>query len=57
MAKLLRMKLLSASLVYLAFAIAMGVGIVLLTSGKPALLIAAVLVYLVMLGKIGCAAH
>jgi lipopolysaccharide export LptBFGC system permease protein LptF len=57
MAKLLRMKLLSASLVYLAFAIAMGVGIVLLTAGKPALLIGAVLVYLAMLGKIGCAAH
>lgn len=57
MAKLSRMKLVSATLVYLAFAVAMGVGIVLLMSGKPALLIGATLVYFAMFAKVGCASQ
>ena len=56
-AKLSRMKLVSATLVYLAFAVAMGVGIVLLMSGKPALLIGATLVYFAMFAKVGCASQ
>jgi len=57
MAKLSRMKLVSATLVYLAFAVAMGIGIVLLMTGKPALLIGAVLVYFALFAKVGCASQ
>jgi hypothetical protein len=51
------MKLLSATLVYLVFAVLIGWGTVLLMAGKPGLLIAAVGVYTLLFAKVGCASH
>jgi len=51
------MKLLSAVLVYLVFAALLGTGVVLLMSGKPALLIGSGLVFALMFARYGCASH
>lgn len=52
-----RMKLLLASLAYLLIAAVLSWGILLALAGKPWLLIAGVVAYLLALGKIGCASH
>lgn len=51
------MKFVLAILAYLLIAAVLGWGILLLIAGKPWLLIAGVIVYLVAFGKIGCASH
>jgi hypothetical protein len=48
------MKLALAALVYLAIALVLGLGILLLVAGKPWPLIIAFLVYVVAFSKIGC---
>lgn len=51
------MKFVLAILAYLLIAAVLGWGILLLIAGKPWLLIAGVIVYLVAFSKIGCASH
>jgi len=51
------MKLFLATLAYLLIAAVLGLGILMMMSGKPALLIAAVIVYVVIFAKTGCASH
>ena len=51
------MKLLLAILAYLLIGLVLGWGILLLIAGKPWLLIAGLLAYLVALTKIGCLSH
>jgi len=51
------MKLLAATAVYLLIAVVLGLGIIALMAGKPILLIAGVLIYLLLFAKIGCASH
>jgi hypothetical protein len=51
------MKLALAALVYLVIALVLSLGILLLLTGKPWLLIIAVLVYIVAFSKIGCLSH
>ncbi len=51
------MKFLLAVLVYLLIAVALGAGILLLIAGKPWLLIAGLLVYVIAFAKIGCVSH
>jgi F0F1-type ATP synthase assembly protein I len=48
------MKLVFAVLVYLLIGVFLGWGLLLLMAGKPWLLIAALLVYVVAFAKIGC---
>jgi hypothetical protein len=51
------MKLLLAVAIHLSLAIVLIAGTILLAHGKPALLVGGVAVYLLGLGKVGCAAH
>jgi hypothetical protein len=51
------MKLALAALIYLVIALVLSLGILLLLTGKPWLLIIAVLVYIVAFSKIGCLSH
>ncbi len=51
------MKLLFAVLVYLAMGVVLGVGILMLIGGKPWLLIAGLLAYLIAFARIGCLSH
>jgi hypothetical protein len=51
------MKFILAILAYLLIAAVLGWGILLLIAGKPWLLIAGVIVYLVAFARIGCASH
>jgi hypothetical protein len=51
------MKLFFAALVYVLVGVLIGWGILLLLAGKPWLLIAGALAYLVALARIGCASH
>lgn len=51
------MKLVLAVLVYLLIGAVLGWGILLMMAGKPWLLIAAFLVYLVGFAKFGCLSH
>ena len=51
------MKLFLAVLVYLLIGVFLGWSLLLLMAGKPWLLIAAFLVYLVAFAKIGCLSH
>jgi hypothetical protein len=55
--KLRGMKLLWATLLHLVVAGVLGAGILLLMQGKPALLIGGTVVYIALLGKVGCASH
>ena len=51
------MKLLSSIAIHVLIAAILGVGLVMMVHGKPALLIAGVLGYCLLLGKVGCASH
>jgi len=51
------MKLFLAVFVYLLIGAVLGWGLLLLVAGKPWLLIAAFLVYVVAFAKIGCMSH
>ncbi len=51
------MKLLLSTVVYLVIAAVLGAGIILMMHGKPALLIASVIVYLLVFAKVGCSSH
>ena len=51
------MKFYLAILTYLLIGLVLGIGILLTISGKPWLLIAAVIAYLVAFGKLGCLPH
>ena len=51
------MKLFLAVLVYLLIGVVLGWGLLLMMAGKPWLLIAAFLVYVVAFAKFGCASH
>ena len=51
------MKLISSIAVHVAIAVLLGVGLVLMVHGKPALLIAGAIGYCLLLGKVGCASH
>ena len=51
------MKLLSSVAIHLLIAAVLAVGLIMMVHGKPALLIAGVLGYIVLLGKVGCASH
>jgi len=51
------MKLFAATFVYLLIAVVLGLGIVAMMAGKPVLLIAGALIYLVLFAKIGCASQ
>ena len=51
------MKLALAVLVYLLIGVVLGAGILLTVAGKPWLLIAAFVAYVVAFGKIGCMTH
>lgn len=51
------MKLLSSVGIHLLMATILGVGLVMMVHGKPALLVAGVLGYILLLGKVGCASH
>lgn len=51
------MKFALAILVYVLVGLVLGAGILLLMAGKPWLLIAAVLAYVVAFGRIGCMTH
>lgn len=51
------MKLFLAVLVYLLIGVVLGWGLLLMMAGKPWLLIAAFLVYLVAFARIGCTSH
>lgn len=51
------MKFLAATIVYLLIAVVLGAGILAMMHGKPMLLIASGLIYLVLFAKTGCASH
>lgn len=51
------MNLALAILVYLLIAALLGIGVILLVSGKPLLLIIVVIAYVVSFGKLGCMTH
>ena len=51
------MKLVLAILAYLFMGLVLGAGILLLVAGKPWLLIAGLLAFVVAFGKIGCMTH
>ena len=51
------MKLLAATFVYLLIAVGLGLGIIAMMAGKPILLIAAGLIYLLIFAKVGCASQ
>ena len=51
------MKFALAILVYLLMAALLGVGVLLLVSGKPLLLIIVLISYVVGFGKLGCMTH
>ena len=51
------MKLALAVLAYLLMGLVLSVGILLLLAGKPWFLVAAVLIYVVAFGRIGCITH
>ncbi len=51
------MKFCLAVLVYLLIAVVLGAGILLLIAGKPWLLIASMLAYIIAFAKIGCLSH
>ena len=51
------MKLALAILVYVLFGLVLGGGVLLLITGKPWLLIAALLAYVIAFSKIGCLSH
>lgn len=51
------MKFASAILVYLLIGLVLGWSILLLVAGKPWLFVAALIVYVVAFGKIGCLTH
>ncbi len=51
------MKLLFAVLAYLAMGVVLGAGILMLIGGKPWLLIAAFLAYVIAFARIGCLSH
>jgi hypothetical protein len=51
------MKFALAILVYLLMAAVLGVGILLLVSGKPLFFIIALIVYVVAFGRLGCMTH
>jgi hypothetical protein len=51
------MKLALAVLVYVLIGVVLGAGILLTVAGKPWFLIAAIIVYVVAFGKIGCMTH
>lgn len=51
------MKLALAVLVYVLMGVVLGAGILLTVAGKPWFLIAAVIVYVVAFGRIGCMTH
>ena len=51
------MKFALAILVYLLMAALLGVGVLMLVSGKPLLLIIALVAYVVAFGKLGCMSH
>jgi hypothetical protein len=51
------MKFALAILVYLLMAAILGVGILLVVSGKPLFLIIALVVYVVAFGRLGCMTH
>lgn len=51
------MKFFLACVIYLLIAAVLAWGLLLAIAGKPVLLIAGVVTYLILLGKIGCAAH
>lgn len=51
------MKLILAILVYVIIGVVLGAGILLMLAGKPWLLIASVLAYIIAFSKIGCLSH
>ena len=51
------MKLFLAVVVYLLIGVLLGWGILLMLAGKPWLLIAGLVAYLIAFSKIGCASH
>jgi len=51
------MKLLSVVGIHLLITVILGVGIVMMVHGKPALLIAGGLVYALLFAKVGCASN
>ena len=51
------MKFALAILVYFLIAVVLGAGILLTVAGKPWFLIAALIVYVVAFGRIGCMTH
>jgi len=51
------MKFYLAILVYLLIGLVIGAGILLMVAGKPWLLIAALVAYVVAFGKLGCMTH
>jgi len=51
------MKFIAAIVVYLLISLVLGGGILLLMAGKPWLLIAGVLAYVVVFAKTGCLSH
>lgn len=51
------MKFFLACMIHLLIAAVLAWGLLLAIAGKPVLLIAGVVGYLILLGKIGCAAH
>ncbi len=51
------MKLLSSVAIHLLLVAILGVGIVMMVNGKPALLIAGVLGYSLLFAKVGCASN
>ena len=44
-------------MVYLLISVGLGIGILAMMTGKPILLIAGVLIYLLLFAKIGCASQ
>jgi hypothetical protein len=57
MYKIKAMKLGAAILIYLVIGVILSFGVLLLLAGKPWLLIAALLAYVIAFGKIGCMSH
>ena len=55
--KRMPMKLALAVLVYLLMGLVLSVGILLLLAGKPWFLLAALAIYIVAFGRIGCITH
>ena len=51
------MKLALAILVYAVMGLVLGSGILLVVAGKPWLLIAAVIAYVLLFSKVGCLSH